>query len=488
MKSILSIFVLINTLSLFSQSYLDEAIQYSNIDYQGTARSQGLSSAMGSLGGDLTAISINPAGLGIYRASEFSFTPGSYQINNNSTYLGKKLNSDKNSYHLNSIGFIMAKSYKNPTGVLNGSFAFAANKVANFNQNFQIEGNNPTISFAQYLTGTNAEPDQLDPFWEDLAWVGRIIDFDTVVNDYVTDFDNSVHQKQERNRTGGITDYSIGYGFNINHRLYLGLNFSVLTGKYIESFSITETDVLNQSDLNYYTYHHEVETQISGFQFKIGSIFRPVENYRLGIAIHLPTFYNLTDLFDADLTIVEDNGYVDYIQPSNLDGERIYPGEEDKTITSPFHLFLSNSIIFNQKGLLSIDYRLTDYRNIHLGSSNGFYGFSDNSDRNETIRENLKLTHNFRIGAEYKLGSIYLRSGYAFDMSPYGEKLTNNGFNKHSFSVGSGYRDSNFFTDLAFVLGTNQYKSSFYPDEIADQFLTKSKTYRLVFSIGFRFN
>ena len=52
-----------------------QALRYSQYTLFGTARYQGMGGAMDALGGDFSAASVNPAGLGIYRKSEASFTP-----------------------------------------------------------------------------------------------------------------------------------------------------------------------------------------------------------------------------------------------------------------------------------------------------------------------------------------------------------------------------------------------------------------------------
>src|SRR3954468_4991444 len=62
-----------------------DALRLSFLQPQGTARSIGFGSALGSVGGDFTTLSVNPAGIGIYRRSEMMFTP-SITFNNTSGY------------------------------------------------------------------------------------------------------------------------------------------------------------------------------------------------------------------------------------------------------------------------------------------------------------------------------------------------------------------------------------------------------------------
>jgi hypothetical protein len=69
-------------LTLFSLTYCigqtsSDALRYSYLHpVTGTARTIGIGSSIGALGGDFSSVSINPAGIAMYRSSEFTITPG----------------------------------------------------------------------------------------------------------------------------------------------------------------------------------------------------------------------------------------------------------------------------------------------------------------------------------------------------------------------------------------------------------------------------
>ena len=90
-----------------SQSDVD-ALRYSTLDFGGTARSLGSGNAYGALGGDMSSFSMNPAGIGIYRGSEFVLTPGLLSINSESSYLGTKTVEDKYKFTINNAGIVFA--------------------------------------------------------------------------------------------------------------------------------------------------------------------------------------------------------------------------------------------------------------------------------------------------------------------------------------------------------------------------------------------
>ncbi|MEQ8560818.1 MAG: hypothetical protein RID18_04855, partial [Cytophagales bacterium] len=58
-----------------SIGYYQDALRFSSTDRGGTARLQGLAGSGVALGGDLSSVIINPAGLGFYNRSVLSITP-----------------------------------------------------------------------------------------------------------------------------------------------------------------------------------------------------------------------------------------------------------------------------------------------------------------------------------------------------------------------------------------------------------------------------
>ncbi|MBD5204411.1 MAG: TonB-dependent receptor, partial [Bacteroidales bacterium] len=51
-----------------------DVIPLTQSDLKGTARFMSMGGAFGALGGDLSTLSQNPAGIGVYRSSELGFT------------------------------------------------------------------------------------------------------------------------------------------------------------------------------------------------------------------------------------------------------------------------------------------------------------------------------------------------------------------------------------------------------------------------------
>lgn len=74
----LALAALCSSSMLFSQGVVD-ALKYSQQDIRGTARYMGMAGAFGALGGDITTLSQNPAGIGVYRNSEYSCNDRPFQ-------------------------------------------------------------------------------------------------------------------------------------------------------------------------------------------------------------------------------------------------------------------------------------------------------------------------------------------------------------------------------------------------------------------------
>ena len=81
---ILRIAIAISTIAANAQNEVD-ALRYSTQNLSGTARFSAMGGAFGSLGGEFSALSSNPAGIGMYQVSEFTFTP-SFNLNTTTSY------------------------------------------------------------------------------------------------------------------------------------------------------------------------------------------------------------------------------------------------------------------------------------------------------------------------------------------------------------------------------------------------------------------
>ena len=72
-KLIFTILLILSVTFSYSQ-YVNDALKFSSQNTFGTSKFNSMSGAFGSLGGDFSNLSHNPAGLGMYQFSEFTYT------------------------------------------------------------------------------------------------------------------------------------------------------------------------------------------------------------------------------------------------------------------------------------------------------------------------------------------------------------------------------------------------------------------------------
>ena len=117
--------------STFAQDEFD-ALRYGYSNYYGTARGLSVGNAMGSVGGDFSSLSINPAGIGIYRRGELVLSP-SFQVSNNTgTYQNNTSSAGANKLALSQFGIVLTSAKKGNlykrSAWKTGSFAVGINK------------------------------------------------------------------------------------------------------------------------------------------------------------------------------------------------------------------------------------------------------------------------------------------------------------------------------------------------------------------------
>ena len=136
-----------------AQSAID-GYRISQPEMKGTARFMSMGGAFGALGGDLSTLSQNPAGIGVYRSNDIGFTVDLECQSSTSKSQGTSYNIDQTKFLLNNIGAVFTMrlpSYTFP----NFNIGFSYNKGASFNR--QYAGSIPSIntSLSNYIAGVS---------------------------------------------------------------------------------------------------------------------------------------------------------------------------------------------------------------------------------------------------------------------------------------------------------------------------------------------
>jgi hypothetical protein len=472
---------------------ISDAVRYTNVDLGGTARIIGVGGAFGAMGGDFSSLGINPAGIAGYNKGEFIFSPAVNAYKNEAYLRSDKLSKTEKSgsrFSLDNLAFISSSSPM-ASNWLTSNFAIGFNKIASFNNKFDYAGNTPgsiTQRFAELANGRTL--DQLDNFEAGLAWdTGAIFDFDGD-NFYETDFDGNqapVMKAQEIIQSGSISELALGWAGNFDNKFNIGVSMGIPFISYEEEKYYSESDPNNNipvfEELRYAEY---VETSATGINFKIGTILKATERVRLGVAIHTPTWYFLTDDYLTQLNYSYNDGTYKEFESLSPDGNFKYK------FNTPWKLIGSVGTIFNLgniQGFADIDVEYIDYRN---GSFN-FSAYSNSIEEKEYTKEvNAELENELdkaliiRMGTELVLADYWrVRGGYTISPSPF----YNDG-NNNAISGGFGYRGDGFFFDMGIRFGENS--QGFVPYRLLDQTQEQvvnvdQKTTKVIATFGFKF-
>ncbi|MFM2134867.1 MAG: hypothetical protein RL021_267 [Bacteroidota bacterium] len=407
--------------------------------------------AFGAVGGDLSVLSYNPAGLGIYRSSEFSFSPSIFTGNTDADYLDGNTIDGRTVFNFGNIGIVLTSKPRNSGKEewVSWNMGVTYNRIADFNNVHSLEGYNRDNSIADYFAeqaqGTNFN--NLDEFKLYPAYDTYIIDTVGATNVYESMVPNgNVLQSRSAESRGSIGETNIAFSGNYANKLYLGASIGITTLRYTEDMTYEEIDTENLTDsidrFRYSTFQH---TEGSGVNFKFGFIYRPVDFFRFGAAIHTPTLYSLSDDYSSSMVARFDRG-------ARINSESP-AGFYEYEFTAPFRVNAGVAFIFGKSGLFSIDYDYTDISDARFRAPE--YSFSA---VNQDIRKKYTTTNNFRAGTEWRIDKFSLRGGFGLTTSPINEKFSVNGwdFSSRNISGGIGFREKNFYLDLAYLYSVSK--------------------------------
>lgn len=505
-----------------AQGELD-AYRYSQTELNGTARYLSMGGAFGALGGDISAMSSNPAGLGIYRSSEVVTTLSLSSIKTKSDWNGSKVDANKTKFNFDNIAYVGYFPTGNDEGLLSWNVGFSYNRVKSFNRSYRLRGTQ-NYSLADYAaakasyagTDNNGQwvgipENDMPPFnlvngesdlvydnlgqrfpngWlPGLAYQSGMIGANTEnVNDtyYHSAFSEWDEANQDWypdsrpdkagldvNEKGAIDQYDFSFATNISNRVFLGATVSVTDLNYRMSSIYHEDYKYTDNTTDYLNWGNELKVDGTGYSLNLGVIARPTDYLRLGVAYNSPIWYKITDSYWGHA----DTRNLNYPDP-DASGEtpaEPYPYTEYRLRTADKWIFSVAGII-GQTALISLDYELGNYKFMKLSDRDGYDDrFKDTNE--ELIKKNFGLAHTIKLGAEVKITPQFaVRAGANWRTSPMKKEFREGAFEVFpagtvahytldkgttSYSVGLGYRFTpNFYMDLACVY--RQYKEDAY--------------------------
>ncbi len=470
---------------------VEDVVRFSRQSNPGTARSAAMGGAFTALGGDISAITNNPAGIGVFRKSEVSFTP---LLNFAKTEAsGEKMN--KTAFQLGGLGGVLSL-YSSAFNWKGLNIGFYYTNLNNFNRNTRqiVPVSNNSFTDMLALSAGDMDPDNLDGYTTGLAYDAYLINRDPKTGYYysILGADEDVSQVKDIEEKGYQGEYTLAFGTNFLDKLYIGASIGIQSIYYKMTSQFQEApDVNSPSGLDYYNFLEYKKMNGVGTNIKLGIIYRPIPELRIGAAIHSPTWYSMNYTMSTAM-----DSY--FITPPK--GEEAYnfwtPSYEmniDFDMRTPWRASVGLATVLGQKSIISADYEFIKYTNAHLENASDGYSYRG---ENDAIQLYLRPTHNFRTGAEFRANSIVsLRGGYSFWDSPYYE--ADKSYNRiQSWSTGIGLNFGAFYCDAAFVHRWTKNETVFYSyydaedpslDIVSQPTQNKLKTNEARITFGIRF-
>lgn len=492
--------------SAFGQGEMD-AFNLSYNDLTGTARSVAMGGAFGALGGDVSGISINPAGIGVYKSSELVTTLNFTNAKTKTDLSGIKSEDSKFKFMFDNLAFVGAVPlYSDDVPFLN--FGFSYNKLKSFDRKISARGNGLNNSLTNYIAQeangqknyagiTSQYPYDNANWLSALGYLGTLIEPNSAGNGFVPAYnikgnDKSLNSELYMRENGDISSYDFNMGTTISDIISLGLTVAVTDISYRLSSDYDET--FNPSGDNFYL-GNILKTDGTSWQLKAGLIFKPINELRIGIAYHSPTWYDMTDEYDGMTNNSWDTNHGNYYTPDYA--------TTDYKLRTPDKWVFSLASVIGQSFILSADYELTNYSKMKLNdpdSDDSYY--LDNG----FIKKHFKNASVFRIGAEARVTPQFsLRVGYMWQQSPVKDILKDGSMSGRDIAAtagtipqyslagdanyityGLGYRFSpHFYTDVAFIMKSRT--DDLYSFGGADRAELKNNTVTGLLTLGYRF-
>ena len=413
---------------------------YSGSNFGGTAKFNSMAGSMGALGGDLSAITVNPAGTGVFITGDVSATLAVQGNKNNSNLFGKSFESSYNNTNLGQVGGVVSfeTNSNSPWQFVNLAFNYSTKNLEDY---VQTPGNSSIKEAVQYDSGG------------------------ATVNDFL------VYNGHAYDRTGTASNLNVSLGGNYENKIYVGAGLNFKTAE-LEQSDFFQYQLQNLGEYAYYQKQYSPYRESSnGFSASVGIIGKINNNIRLGVALESPTIWNLT------------RTYTEYgFNSSDNVVYGIY--DETRKLTTPMKLTLSGAVVASKNFAINVDYTLGVTKPKYKDP--GTFPNGDPSPEkqlNDYFSSDYKNTSDLRIGAEYRVAGFRLRGGYGIEANPFdassfksfnsGGTSENRSFSslyigkRQTLAGGLGYDFKSFYIDAGIQSITSTYDNEFYRGDYA---------------------
>ncbi|MFJ1352787.1 OmpP1/FadL family transporter [Capnocytophaga canimorsus] len=486
--------------SAFAQNEID-ALRNSTENLHGTARYRALSGAFGALGGDLSAMSINPAGSAVFSSGALGLSLGNINTKNNATFFGKGISEENSDFDAEQLGGVFV--FADPDEYVN-KFSFGVNyqKTSDFEDNIlrfggrnnkhsvvdyflemadgvllgDIETRGRSISQAYGDIGEDYGYKPQQAFLAGEAYLINPIDGSDLNNTKYVSAGHKppVDQLFLQETMGRNYKLSFNFGLSLNSKFYLGMNLNSHNVKYRKDTRLIERNFEVGSNVKEVDFRNSLLTTGGGFSFQLGGIYRE-KDLRVGVAYQSPTWYRLEDETTQFLaSSVDDSGTIKthVIAP---DVVNLY---EEYKFRAPGQWTLSLAYIIGKRALLSADYQYKDYTAMR-------YSASYLQTENERIKNLFTGASSFRFGTEFKATpALSFRAGTSYEQSPYKDKKMTG--NLTGYSLGMGYDFGGISLDFAYDTAKRSSEYQMYEIGLIDRAQVDTRWNSYMFTVLFK--
>lgn len=485
------------SVSLISQNDID-AMRYSQTYFGGTSRSKAMAGSFGALGADGSNMANNPAGIGLYKKGDINISGGLKFNSVEATHNGSSNKNFKASVPFDGLTLVGAWDSKTQPDN-HHALGLSCTQIVNFNSNVFIEGNSNFKSIANdFLSSANGKTlKNLDNSYSGMAYDNYLIDvYDTMTNQYCSLINSKYNLTQSKNieTRGKINEWNFSYAYGYKDKLYIGASLGIPMITFNYNSVYTETDSNDSMRLSTNTspsysypaagvggfkslsYQETYKTTGTGYNLKLGIIYRAADFIRLGASFHSPTVYSLTDGYVYKMTANYDEGgsFSTQYPPDN-------GGKFNYQVITPMKFTGSIALLYKKLGAMNIDYDIVNYKQASLQSSPQEF-----TSVNATIRKKYSQTSNLRVGVEANLAPMFVRLGYAMYGSPFGETFSGD-FVKSFYTGGIGFRKEKMYVDISFTKSMSNENYYMYNPKYVDNTTLQNSGTTIAVTIGSKF-
>lgn len=463
--------LLLGTMHSIAQ-FPEDALRFSTTGLGVGARSLGMGNASTATANDFSSSYWNPAGLALLEMSEVSLGLSHTAYGNTSTFLGSSESFTNSATNLNGAGLAYVVPATRGSLVLGVGYG----RQADYTTGLSFSGFNPASSIIQEWA-PDGQPYPPDVTRAEALELARV---DTVSGTFVSPILDQVTQSGKLLEGGGVNYVSFSGAAETARNLYVGVTLNFITGSYSYNRTYREEDLngVHESfpyDFAELTVRDMIESDLSGFNAKVGMLYKFGPHGRLGLALKTPSWMTISETFSSDAEAFFDNG------DSREDPAGGDPGTTNEyDVTTPF--VFSGGVAFDAGAVtVSGDLEYTDWTQMEFRNANArLLNF------NTDIKEIFRPTLNLRAGAEIDIpgAGVKVRGGFMYLPSPYDGDPSD--LAQKYITAGAGFAvDQSIIVDVGYGYGMWDTYHQIYSGTRTT--VESIKTHNLVSTVSFRF-